>query len=75
MKEKIHTLLEDLLPLVDLESDFLFSELDSLGVTTILMTLSDEFGIKLEYKDATPKNLKNLDNIVAMVEQKLSEKG
>ena len=39
------------------------------------MTLSDEFGIKLEYKDATPKNFKNLDNIVAMVEQKLSEKG
>ena len=51
MKEKIHNLLEDLLPLVDLESDFLFSELDSLGVTTILMTLSDEFGIKLESKD------------------------
>ena len=75
MKEKIHNLLEDLLPLVDLESDVLFSELDSLGVTTILMTLSDEFGIKLESKDATPKNLKNLDNIVAMVQQKLSEKG
>lgn len=75
MKTKIHDLLEDLLPLVDLDSDFLFSELDSLGVTTILMALSDEFGIKLEFKDATPKNLKNLDNIVAMVEQKLAERG
>lgn len=74
MKEKIYTMLEDLLPLVDLESDFLFSELDSLGVTTILMTLSEEYGIQLEYKDATPKNLKNLDSIVRLVEQKLSEK-
>ena len=71
MREDIKKLLEDLLPLVDLESDFLFSDLDSLGVTTILMTLSAEYGIELEAKDATPKNLKNLDSIVAMVEEKL----
>lgn len=63
-----------MLPLLDLESDFLFSELDSLGVTTILMTLSSEFGIELEAKDATPKNLRTLDSIVQMVEQKLKEK-
>lgn len=74
MKEKIRTRLEDLLPLVDFDSDFLFSELDSLGITTILMTLSDMYGIKLEYKDATPRNLKNLDNIVLMVEKKIAEK-
>ena len=71
MKEKIRALLEDALPLVDFDSEFLFSELDSLGVTTILMLLSDEFGIKLEAKDATPKNLTTLDAIVAMVERKL----
>lgn len=74
MKERITGLLEDLLPLVDLESDFLFAELDSLGVTTILMTLSAEYGIELEAKDATPKNLKNLDSIVKMVEEKLAAK-
>lgn len=74
MKNKIKDMLEDLLPLVNLDSDFLFSELDSLGVTTILMTLSSEFGIELESTDATPKNLKNLDNIVALVEKKLAEK-
>ena len=74
MKDKIKEMLEDLLPLVNLDSDFLFSELDSLGVTTILMTLSSEFGIELESTDATPKNLKNLDNIVALVEKKLAEK-
>ena len=73
MKEKIKKMLEDALPLVDFDSDFLFSELDSLGVTTILMMLSDEFDIKLEATDATPKNLKTLDSIVAMVEQKLIE--
>ena len=74
MKDKIRNILEDVLPLVDFDSDFLFSELDSLGITTILMTLSDEFDIKLESTDATPKNLKTLDSIVALVEKKLSEK-
>jgi acyl carrier protein len=74
MKEKIRQMLEDALPLVDFDSDFLFSELDSLGVTTILMMLSDEFSIELEAKDATPKNLKTLDSIVALVEKKLAEK-
>ena len=74
MKEKIKKMFEDSLPLVDFDSDFLFSELDSLGVTTILMMLSDEFNIKLEATDATPKNLKTLDSIVAMVEKKIEEK-
>ena len=72
MKEKIRTMLEEALPLVDFDSDFLFSELDSLGVTTILMLLSDEYGIKLEATDATPKNLKTLDSIVSIVEKKLT---
>lgn len=71
MKERIKELLEEMLPLLDLDSDFLYSELDSLGVTTILMTLSEEFGIELDAKDATPKNLRTLDSIVQMVEGKL----
>lgn len=74
MKEHIRTLLEDILPLVDLDSDFLFAELDSLGVTTILMVLSQEYGIELEAKDATPKNLRSLDSIVEMVNRRLAEK-
>lgn len=74
MKEHIRTLLEDLLPLVDFDSEFLFSELDSLGITTILMSLSDEYGIQLEASDATPRNLKDLDSIVAMVEKKVANK-
>ena len=71
MKERIRQLLEDVLPLVDFDSEFLFSELDSLGVTTILMTLADEFKVELDATDATPRNLKSLDSIVAMVERKL----
>ena len=74
MRETIKALLEDALPMVDFDSDFLFSELDSLGVTTILMTLSDYYDISLEAIDTTPKNLKTLDSIVALVEQKLAEK-
>ena len=74
MKERIIELLSTALPMVDLDSDFLFSELDSLGVTTILMLLSEEYGIELEARDATPKNLKNIDSIVNMVEKKLDLK-
>lgn len=62
------------MPLADLESDFLFAELDSLGVTAILMTLATEYDIELEAADATPRNLKTLDSIVDMVKRKLEEK-
>lgn len=74
MKEEIRALLEDILPLVNFDSDFLLSELDSLGITAILMTLSQKYNIVLEVEDATPKNLKNLDSIVAMVERKVAQK-
>lgn len=74
IEQRIRQLLEEALPIVDLDSDFLFSELDSLGVITILMTLSQEFGINLDTKDATPKNLKSLNSIARMVEDKLSKK-
>lgn len=74
MKNRIVELLSAALPMVDLESDFLFSELDSLGVTTILMVLSEEYGITLEAKDATPKNLRTIDAIVKMVEDKVRMK-
>ncbi len=73
MKQRIRSLLENALPLVDFDADFLFSELDSLGVTSILMLLSDEYGIKLDATDATPRNFKSLDSLVALVEQKLNE--
>lgn len=74
MKEEIRNTLEDLLPLVDLDSDFLFSELDSLGVTTILMVLSEKYHIELDSKDATPKNFRSLDSLVALVQSKQAEK-
>ena len=74
MKEEIRSLLEQLLPLVDFDSDFLFAELDSLGITAILMTLSNQYGIDLESEDVTPKNFKNLDSLVALVNRKLDEK-
>ena len=72
MKENIRKILEEALPLVDLDSDFLFNELDSLGITTILMLLSDEYQIKLESSDVTPRNFRNLDSLVAMVEKAMT---
>lgn len=73
MKEKIRKMIEEALPLVDADSDFLFSELDSLGITTILMMLSDEFGISLESSDVTPKNFKSVDSLAALVASKLGK--
>lgn len=72
MKEEIRQILEEALPLVDFDSDFLLGELDSLGVTTIFMLLSDKYGIKLETSDITPRNLKNLDSLVKLVKGKLA---
>ena len=70
IQQKIRVLLEENLPLVDLNSEFLFAELDSLGVATILMVLSEEFGISLEAADATPKNLSSIASLAALVESK-----
>lgn len=71
MKEEIRTLLESQLPLVDFDADFLFAELDSLGIAQILLTLAEKYHIELTGKDVTPKNFKSLDSIVKMVESKL----
>lgn len=74
MKQRILELLTDALPAVDFESDFLFSELDSIGVVTVIVILSNEYGIDLDSSDITPKNFMNLDSLVKMVEAKLSAK-
>ncbi|MBQ2507308.1 MAG: acyl carrier protein [Bacteroidaceae bacterium] len=71
MKERIKFLLEDALPLVDFDTDFLFNELDSLGIASILMILSEEYKINLDGKDVTPRNFKSLDSLVSMVQNKL----
>lgn len=73
MKERIIELLSDALPAVDLEADFLFSELDSLGIATILMILSDEYKVEFSAVDVTPRNFKTIDTIVSMVESKLNK--
>ena len=70
--EEIKLLLSDVLPAVDFDSDFLFSELDSLGVTTILYVLSEKYGIMLDAQDVTPKNFKSVESIAKMVLTKMS---
>ena len=74
MKQRILTLLENELPTVDWTSQFLFSEMDSLAVTTVLAILSDQFKIQLTSEDATPKNFMTIDSLVNLVETKLKEK-
>lgn len=74
MRQHIYNLLSEALPAVDFDSDFLFSELDSLGIVTIIMILSKEYDIKLTSKDVTPRNFRSLDTIVKMVETKIEQK-
>ena len=73
MKNRIIELLSEALPAVDFESEFLFSELDSLGIATILLLLSNEYHIRLNASDVTPKNFMTIDSVVAMVESKLNK--
>ncbi|MBR5700036.1 MAG: AMP-binding protein [Bacteroidales bacterium] len=72
MRDEIKNLLSDLMPAVDFEADFLFSHLDSLSIATILYVLNDKYGITLGVEDVTPRNFKNLDNLVRMVQSKRS---
>ena len=73
MKEEIKALLSDALPMVDFESEFLFEQLDSIGVVTILTVLGNQYSIPLNMQDATPKNRISLDALVRMVESKLKK--
>ena len=70
--EEIKFLLKDVLPAVDFDADFLFTELDSLGVATILFVLSQNYHVLLDAEDVTPKNFKNVESITNMVRAKMS---
>ena len=70
--EEIKQLLSDVLPAVDFGSDFLFAELDSLGIATILYVLSQKYNIPLDEKDVTPRNFKDIAALVRMVNDKMT---
>jgi len=70
--EEIQCLLKDVLPAVDFNADFLFTELDSLGIATILYVLSEKYHVHLDAEDVTPRNFKNIDSITNMVRSKMS---
>ncbi len=69
--EEIKSLLADVLPAVDLDADFLFAEMDSLGIATTLLVLSRKYGISLVAEDITPKNFRNTESLAALVRSKL----
>lgn len=72
MRERIFEILSESLPAVDFEANFLFGELDSMGIVTIFVVLAKEYNISFDAMDATPKNFKSIDSIVKMVEQKIA---
>lgn len=70
--EEIRQLLSDVLPAVDFGSDFLFAELDSLGVATILYVLSQKYNVPLDEKDITPRNFKDVASLARMINAKMT---
>ena len=70
--EEIKALLSDALPAVDFDADFLFAELDSLSVATILFVLSKKYEVPLGAEDMTPKNLRNIASITRLVASKMT---
>ena len=73
MKEEIKALLADALPMIDFDAEYLFEQLDSLSVITILTILSQKYSIPLDVTDATTKNHISLDALVNMVEAKIKQ--
>ena len=73
MKEEIKALLSDVLPMVDFDAEYLFEQLDSITVLTILTVLAKKYSIILGVEDATPKNLISLDALVRMVDEKIKQ--
>lgn len=69
---EIKHFLQDLLPAVNFESDFLFTELDSLGIATILYALSEKYKVHFDIEDVTPRNIKSVEAITKMVRSKMS---
>ncbi len=70
--EEIKSLLQDILPAVDFDSDFLFAEMDSLGITMMVYFLSEKYHILLGAEDVTPRNFKNIESIANLVRSKMS---
>ena len=66
-------MIEEALPLVDADSQFLFGELDSLGIAEIMMMLGEKYGVSLDYSDVTPKNFKSVESLASLVESKRAE--
>lgn len=65
--------MEENLPLVDVDADFLFAELSSLDITSLMMLLSEEYHVTLDSSDVIPRNFRSLDSIVNMVKSKLPQ--
>jgi len=70
--EELKFLLSDILPAADLDSDFLFAELDSISIATLLYALSEKYDISLGAEDVTPKNFKTADSLTSMVNAKMA---
>lgn len=72
MKEKLLTLMNEVLPGIDFTvSDTLVDDgiLDSLAITTIIAEISMEFGINVPFEELESGNFNSIDNILSLIER------
>lgn len=72
MKEQVLEILKDIRPEFEFEGVENFFEegmLDSFDLMTLVSTLDERFGIKIDGTDILPENFMNVDSIVALVER------
>lgn len=72
MKEKLLTLMNEVLPGIDFTvSDTLVDDgiLDSLAITTIIAEISMEFGINVPFEELESRNFNSIDNILSLIER------
>ena len=62
------------MPLVNNDTVFLFTELDYLGITIILLIISNKYNIQIDAEDATPRNFKDIHSLASMVINKMEIK-
>lgn len=71
-KEKVTTILQETKPTKDLSQIPDIVEggyIDSFELISLIVALSEEFGIEIEVNDITPENFNSVDCIVRMVER------
>ncbi len=74
MKEKVMTILEELRPDVDFETEELLIDegvLDSFDIVSLVFELNDAFDLDIDVNELVPENFNNVKAMIELIEGKL----